>query len=64
MTDDPLFDLPDFPPDLRAVSVAAPTFREQMTHAQMLLSWQRKQGLNPTHPPRNEQRFIMISEDQ
>lgn len=59
MTDDSLFDLPSLPDDLNAEATPAPTFKEQMAHSQMLLSWLRTQGREIPHPPRNEEPFVM-----
>lgn len=59
MDDDLLFDLPILPPELAQGAESAPTFREQIAHSQMLLSWRRTQGLEAPHPPRNEERFVL-----
>jgi hypothetical protein len=63
MTNDPLFDLPSLPDDFAQETELAPSFREQMAHAQLLLSWRRTQGLETPHPPRNEEKFLLPPED-
>ena len=64
MTNDLLFDLPNVPADFRDEAAPAPSFREQLAHAQMLLSWRKIQGLKSWHPPRNEERFVMSSTER
>lgn len=59
MNEDSLFDLPEVPPDFKEAERPAPTWEQQMAHAQMLRSWRKTQGLDDGHPPRHPVRFVM-----
>ncbi|MBI4028184.1 MAG: hypothetical protein HY360_24580 [Verrucomicrobia bacterium] len=52
-----LFELPEVPDDDRETPGPAPSWRQQIAHAQMLITWRKAQRLPPDHPPRNPERF-------
>jgi hypothetical protein len=55
---DSLFDLPVVSEEsCRLMEQPAPTLRQQIAHAQMLIRWRNVQGLGPAHPPRQDERF-------
>lgn len=57
--EDRLFELPEVPSDFCEPETQAPSWGQQMTHAQMLLAWRKAQGLAEQHPPRNPEPFVM-----
>lgn len=59
-TEVPLFELPEVPPEYCEPEEARPSWRQQMAHAQMLLSWRKTQGIQYDHPPRNPVRFVAV----
>ena len=52
-----LFELPEAPDDHRETPGPAPSWRQQISHAQMLLAWRKAQRLAQDDPPRNPERF-------
>ncbi len=54
-----LFELPKVSGDYREIRRSASTWRQQISHAQMLIAWRKAQRLPPNHSPRNSERFYL-----
>ncbi len=54
-------DLPHVPPDFVAPEDPAPSWERRMAHARLLISWRIAQGLPSDHPPRNPERFEVLT---
>lgn len=53
LTSEDLFDLPEIPADYLEPQQSAPTWEQQLAHAQILIRWRREESKHTVFPAEN-----------